>query len=346
MASNAQSKSELSDQDLDLINLLQWAPRITWGEAAEILEAHPTTLAGRWEKLRTSGLAWLTAQVSRSDSRNLLSFQELSCDAQQWGQVVEELVAMPEVLSVEAFGREPDLGLTVVSRDLQSLSHVIEERISRVQGVVKIHNMISTKLHRAGDKWRLDRLTEEQIRAAQAWVAAEQESLPAGGTPLTEDQRPVIEALMLDGRASAAEIARTTGLHPATARRYLHKVLASGLLSIRCDLNQQWSAAPITTQWFTRLDANQHEAAADALSQDPRTRVVSSITGRANLMVVMWLSSVGEILEAECAIQAAVAGIEIQESVVSLRPIKRMGWVLGVDGHGGKDFISPRLHLG
>ena len=44
MASNGQSKTELSDQDLELISLLQWAPRITWGEAAEILDAHPTTL--------------------------------------------------------------------------------------------------------------------------------------------------------------------------------------------------------------------------------------------------------------------------------------------------------------
>lgn len=345
MASNGQSKTELSDQDLELISLLQWAPRITWGEAAEILDAHPTTLAGRWEKLRSSGAAWITAQVNLNDPRNLLSFQEISCDAQQWDHVVKELVAMPEVLSVEAFCREPDLGLTVVSRDLQSLSRIIEEKISRVQGIVKIHNMISTKLHRAGDKWRLDRLSDEQRAAAQAWVKAEQESLPVSSTPLGEDQRPVIEALMLDGRASAAEIARTTGLHPATARRYLHKVLASGLLSIRCDLIQRVSASPITAQWFTRLDANLHETAAEALSHDPRTRVVTSITGHANLMVVMWLGSVGEILEAERAIQSAVSGIETQETVVSLRPIKRMGWVLGTEGHVGKKFVSPELHL-
>lgn len=345
MSSNGQAKAELSDQDLELISLLQWAPRITWGEAAEILDAHPTTLAGRWEKLRSSGSAWITAQVNLNDPRNLLSFQEVSCSTHQWNGVVEELVAMPEVLSVEAFGREPDLGLTVVSRDLPSLSRIIEEKISRVQGVVKIHNMISTKLHRAGDKWRLDRLSDGQRRAAQAWVAAEQESLPISSTPLNEDHRPVIEALMLDGRASAAEIARITGLHPATARRYLHKVLASGLLSIRCDLIQGFSATPITAQWFTRLDANRHEAAAEALARDPRTRVVTSITGRANLMVVMWLHSVGEILEAERAIQSAVSGIEIQETVVSLRPIKRMGWVLDAETHAGKKFISPRLHL-
>ena len=57
MLSNGHIKSELSPQDQELISLLQWAPRITWGEAAEILGAHATTLAGRWEKLERSGLS-------------------------------------------------------------------------------------------------------------------------------------------------------------------------------------------------------------------------------------------------------------------------------------------------
>ena len=64
MLSNGHIKSELSPQDQELISLLQWAPRITWGEAAEILGAHATTLAGRWEKLERSGIAWITAQVN------------------------------------------------------------------------------------------------------------------------------------------------------------------------------------------------------------------------------------------------------------------------------------------
>ena len=221
MLSNGHIKSELSPQDQELISLLQWAPRITWGEAAEILGAHATTLAGRWEKLERSGIAWITAQVNLSDTRNQLSFIEISCDPGGWAHVVDTFTAMPEVISVEAFAPSPDLGLTVLSHDLESLSRFVEEQISQVPGVAKVQLMLSSRLHRAGDKWRLDRLSDEQRAAAQAWTSAEQAALPTSTTALGEDQRPVIEALMRDGRASAAEIARSTGLHPADAERLL-----------------------------------------------------------------------------------------------------------------------------
>ncbi|WP_186317222.1 Lrp/AsnC family transcriptional regulator [Kocuria marina] len=345
MLSNGHIKSELSPQDQELISLLQWAPRITWGEAAEILGAHATTLAGRWEKLERSGIAWITAQVNLSDTRNQLSFIEISCNPGGWAHVADTFTAMPEVISVEAFAPSPDLGLTVLSHDLESLSRFVEEQISQVPGVAKVQLMLSSRLHRAGDKWRLDQLSDEQRAAAQAWTSAEQAALPTSTTALGEVQRPVIEALMRDGRASAAEIARSTGLHPATARRYLQKVLASGLLSIRCDLVQGLSSSPVTAQWFMRLNAYRHEDAAEALAKDPRTRVVSSITGRSNMMVVMWLSSVGEIIEAEQAIQSLVSDVEIQESVISLRPLKRMGWVLENERNATRTFVAPHLHL-
>lgn len=346
MASNEQIKSELSPQDLELISLLQWAPRITWGEAAEILDTHPTTLAGRWEKLRQSGVAWITAQVNLRDPRNLVSVMTVSCDPQEWDHVVESVVAMPEVLAAEALGHDAALGLTVLSQDFGSLSRIIEEDVSKIRGVTKIHNMITTKMHQSADTWRLNKLSDVQREAVQAWAHADRESVQPSTGPLTEDHLPVIKALMLDGRASAAEIARSTGLHPATARRHVHRVLSSGLLSIRCDLAQQYSAAPVTARWFARLDANRHEAAAEALARDPRTRIVSSITGGANFTVVMWLSSVAEILDAERTIQSVISEVVIRESVVALRPLKRMGWVLRENGYVGNRFVPPRLNLG
>lgn len=144
MLSNGHIKSELSPQDQELISLLQWAPRITWGEAAEILGAHATTLAGRWEKLERSGIAWITAQVNLSDTRNQLSFIEISCDPGAWAHVVDTFTAMPEVISVEAFAPSPDLGLTVLSHDLESLSRFVEEQISQVPGVAKVQLMLSS----------------------------------------------------------------------------------------------------------------------------------------------------------------------------------------------------------
>lgn len=335
---------ELSPLDLSLINLLQFAPRITWGEAGEILGTHPTTLAVRWDRLRESGAAWMTAQVQVKSGPAELAFIELESRSDLIPETVAALVAMPQVLSVESFSGERNLGLTVTACNLAELSTLVEEKISRVPGVKGLRVLLASQLHSTGDSWRLKVLSPEQVERAQAAAAAEAKSLPRRSS-LTEEHWAVAQVLMRDGRASAAEIARSTGLHPATARRHLQKVLASGAIRLRCDLAQSLSGHPLTVQWFTRLNAADHAAAAARLSEDSRTRVVASITGDANFLVVMWLKNVAEIMEAEQFIQSCAPEISIQQSVVSLRPVKRMGWVLDQQGLNSGEFVLPQLPL-
>lgn len=335
---------ELSPLDLSLINLLQFAPRITWGEAGEILGTHPTTLAVRWDRLRESGAAWMTAQIQIDPGPAGLAFIELESRSDLIPETVAALVAMPQVLSVESFSGERNLGLTVTACNLAELSTLVEEKISRVPGVKGLRVLLASQLHSTGDSWRLKVLSAEQVERAQAAAAAEATSLPRRSS-LTEEHWAVAQVLMRDGRASAAEIARTTGLHPATARRHLQKVLASGAIRLRCDLAQSLSGHPLTVHWFTRLSAADHAAAAARLSEDSRTRVVASITGDANFLVVMWLKNVAEIMGAEQFIQSCAPEISIQQSVVSLRQVKRMGWVLDQQGLNSGEFVLPQLPL-
>ena len=249
---------ELSPLDLSLINLLQFAPRITWGEAGEILGTHPTTLAVRWDRLRESGAAWMTAQIQIESGPAELAFIELESRSDLIPETLAALVAMPQVVSVESFSGERNLGLTVTACNLAELSALVEEKISRVPGVKGLRVLLASQLHSTGDSWRLKVLSAEQVERAQA-AAAEATSLPRRSS-LTEEHWAVAQVLMRDGRASAAEIARTTGLHPATARRHLQKVLASGAIRLRCDLAQSLSGHPLTVQWFTRLSAADHAA--------------------------------------------------------------------------------------
>ncbi|WOO96657.1 Lrp/AsnC family transcriptional regulator [Micrococcus terreus] len=335
---------ELSPLDLSLINLLQFAPRITWGEAGEILGTHPTTLAVRWDRLRESGAAWMTAQIQIEPGPAGLAFIELESRSDLIPETLAALVAMREVVSVESFSGERNLGLTVTACNLAELSTLAEEKISRVPGVKGLRVLLASQLHSTGDSWRLKVLSPEQVERAQAAAAAQAKSRPRR-SGLTEEHWAVAQVLMRDGRASAAEIARSTGLHPATARRHLQKVLASGAIRLRCDLAQSLSGHPLTVQWFTRLNAADHAAAAARLSEDSRTRVVASITGDANFLVVMWLKNVAEIMEAEQFIQSCAPEISIQQSVVSLRQVKRMGWVLDQQGLNSGEFVLPQLPL-
>lgn len=344
MTERRAARAEATEQDLALISVLQHVPRITWGDAGEVLGVHPTTLAARWDRLREAGLAWISAQPDIRDTPAGLAFVELSCLPHAGAPALETLAAMPEVWSVDVFSGEPDVGLTVVTEDVHALSRLVERDLAAVPGVSAVKVLLSSRLHVPGHRWRLDVLDAAQEAHLGRIAAAEADALPPRA-PLQPEHWPVVEALMRDGRASAAEIARTTGLHPATARRHLQRVLASGMLNLTCDLAQSLAGVPLTVQWFARLDAAQHGAAAARLGEDPRTRLVASVTGRSNLVVVKWLTSVADVLEAEQGMQELVPDIEIRQSVVSLRAVKRLGRILEDGGRAGPRFVVPEFPL-
>ncbi|WP_448852494.1 Lrp/AsnC family transcriptional regulator [Corynebacterium sp. 335C] len=321
---------ELTEHDLELINVLQWSPRITWGDAAEILGVHPTTLSTRWERLTSAGLAWVNA-LRRTDGGAAVAFAEIRCAPAHVREVTDHMTALPGVVSADVLAGTPDLGLTLIADDLRELHGLIRDGIRSAPHVTASEVMLCTRLHVAGHQWRLDALDDR--RAGLAREAAERDAAALGpAQPLLPEHRPVLEVLRRDGRASAAEIARETGLHPATARRYLHKVLASGEVTLRCDFAQLHSGYPLSVQWLARLDAREHEAAAERLAADPRVRLVASLAGQANLVVTMWISDIAGIVDAECALEEACPGLEIDHNLVTLRPVKRFGWILDGDG--------------
>ena len=47
------------ETDLQLVNLLQIDPRISWSKAGEILQMSPTTVANRWNHLVEKWLDWI-----------------------------------------------------------------------------------------------------------------------------------------------------------------------------------------------------------------------------------------------------------------------------------------------
>ena len=126
-------------------------------------------------------------------------------------------------------------------------------------------------------------------------------------------------------------MARSLGRHPATVQRQLNRVLASGILSFRCEIAQRYSSFPVTCQWFVNVPAGQHEAAAAGIRTISNVRLSASTTGPTNFVIIMWLHTLADVMSAELALQQKVPGIEIVESAVMLRTVKRVGWMLKED---------------
>jgi DNA-binding Lrp family transcriptional regulator len=325
---------ELSEDDLALINALQIAPRLSWSDAADVLGVHATTLASRWDRLRAAGASWTTAHLIGDPKRMCLAFVAVDCEMNRREQVTASLAAVPEIVTVEEAASNRDLMLTVVTRSLEEFSTKVVSRLKETEGLVKYHTALCTRLHSGGGEWRLNVLNRAQqtalgelARSAGSGAerpGAARERLPASHLDL-------LPYLARDGRATAADIARALGRNPATVQRQLNRVLASRLLSLRCEIAQRYSSFPVTCQWFVNVPAGQHESAAAEIRTIRNVRLSASTTGPTNFVIIMWLQSLADVMDAELALQQKVPGIDLVESVVMLSTVKRVGWMLNED---------------
>lgn len=325
---------ELSEEDLRLINALQISPRISWSDAAEVLGVHATTLASRWDRLRDAGAAWTTAHLMGDPQSACLAMVDVDCEMHLRPEVTTALAALPQVITVEEAASNRDLMLTVVTQDLSEFSNHLVPRLKEIRGLTKYRTSLCTRIHTSGTSWRLNVLSRREQQALRA-LAGPEVSNPtapdAGIMSLPESHLALFPFLARDGRASAADIARGLGRHPATLQRQLGRVLASRLLSFRCEVAQKFSGFPITCQWFANVPAGQHDAAATELRAVRNVRFTASTTGSTNFVIIMWLRSLADVLEMELAIQQRIPGIELAESVVMLNTAKRVGWMLNRD---------------
>ncbi|MET4592182.1 DNA-binding Lrp family transcriptional regulator [Arthrobacter sp. 754] len=323
----------LSEEDLALINVLQVAPRISWADAAEVLGVHATTLAARWDRLRSAGAAWTTAHLIGDPKQMCLALVDVDCEMRLRAEVTAELAAIPDVVTVEEAASNRDLMLTVISPTLEQFTDHVLPRFKEIPGLLKYRTSLGTRLHSAGHTWRLNALDNAQQNALRAVVGHETAGSagPRAGSPLPQSHLDLIPFLARDGRASAADIARSLGRSPATVQRQLNRVVSSGLLTFRCDIAQNLSGYPVSCQWFANVPPGQHETAAAELRGLRTVRLNASTSGRTNFVILMWLKSLADVMTAELALQQRIPDIELVESAVILSRAKRMGWMLNPD---------------
>lgn len=329
---------ELPQDDLELINALQIAPRISWTQAGEILDKHPTTLAARWQRLREAGLAWVTGTPLGAPGTTTLSVHDIVCEAGRRQDVIRALCNIPEVISVEESAHNRNLILTVGTPNWVELTRRVIPQFSSIPGVLTFKSTVITTLHSTGNAWRLDTLSHRQQTALK--TAAGRPRPYSGRLPAT--YWPIVRMLIRDGRATPVEIAHETGQHPSTARRQLTRVLDSGTLAFRCELAQDYSGFPISCRWSAQVPPRDQLSAASFLAGYRNLRLCASTTGTSNFTFILWLHSTAEIGELEAEFQAAIPDARIVESSVTINYIKRVGWMLNPDGTATGEVILPR----
>lgn len=317
----------VTDEDLELINALQFAPRAPWSALGPVLGRHPTRLAHRWERLKEAGVAWVIAYPKQRGGRRSMAFVSLSAAPGHNGALLEDLLTMPHVASVEDAVGQSDFQLTVLCEDYRQLATEVLAPLRQDPRIAHLNTSLATEERATGGVWRLDALTPAQETALTRLAPTPQyrtQTEPAGLGEL-------LQALGADGRADVNELAAAMGVHPSTAGRRLRQAIDEDLLSFRCDMAQYDSGFPVWCQWHARVPPADHGAVHEFLKRYRTLRLLLSVTGEANLVFTLWLRHAGEIQELELALLASVPSVKLLHTDAGLRMYKRMGRLIGVD---------------
>lgn len=317
----------ISETDLALIEALQAAPRAAWSEIGKALDLDATTAARRWERLRAAGLAWITGYDSAKTTT--VAFVEVRCRPQQLDTVSAAASALPWVFSVDETAGDFDLLLSVGATDLAALGRWTRRDLGGLDGVRSIRTRIGITLYGEGSDWRVHAM--EPARLAEL-SPERRSSQTAYGTAREDRMSPATQALykMLgeNGRASYTDLGAAAGISEYTARRRIHRMLREGDLILRCDLAYPLAGLPVTAIYRMSVPHGELEAIGRVLARQHHVRMCASVSGPHNLLVHVLLHGLHGIDAFESRLAAEIPRLEVKDRTLTLRTVKRMGWLL------------------
>lgn len=252
-----------------------------------------------------------------------VAYLELRCAPGQVIPVAQQLAEDPHALTVEVTTGGVDLFVTAATADLTQLSAYLLQRVDVISGVIGTTTRILTGLYRTGADWRVDAPPTPTVRRQ----SGRRSPRPSATAPSAAD-RALLVQLGLDGRATWADLARTSGLSQVTVRRRTAHLIRTGAAALRTEVAAPAVGWPIAVHFMVEVPSSLLAEAARAAARHPQVRMVATVASRPSLIVTAWLRRVEQIHEFERALQEKIPQLIVVRRLVGLRTIKRMGRVL------------------
>jgi len=324
----------MDETDLQLVNLLQIDPRMSWAQAAQILGISPTTASHRWSRLVTEGLAWITTFPNLE--RQLSAIVEVDCRTEFLPPVIAALCAHPLIVSVDEATGKRDLLLTIIAPDMPTLTTLIIDWIGSLEGVYGTRTSLITNVIVGTEAWRIHAVSRDQANLAIPHFNVERTSRNGHEIDLA-----LARELAVDGRRSVASLAETLQMPTTSVHRRLQRLRVNHQIMMRCDVAPELAGWCLECTWLTTVALSNKARITELLRGHRALRSCLWLTGQNNLRLNLRVAYHGAIADVETAIAAAIPGLAPAESIVHLRSHKSMGWLLTPQGRCTGELIVP-----
>lgn len=273
----------LDELDLRLLHALQLDGRAAFSRIAGVLDVSDRTLARRFTKLRTSGVARVAGVTSSHRTGHAEWIVRLRVLPAGTAPLARALAGRPdtawvtvassgtEIVCVFRTADEGPAPLSTLGR-LPQVTHVDAQRLLRP---VMDHRWIG----------RTSALTPGQIAALRP--APAEHTTPTSRTSLTELDRRLLPALAADGRAAYPELARLVGWSESAVRRRLDELRRSGVLQFDVEVDSRLFGFTVQSLLWLTITPARLGGVARTLAGDREAAFVGTTTGPHNLIAIV-----------------------------------------------------------
>jgi DNA-binding Lrp family transcriptional regulator len=321
--------STRDDLDRRVLHALQIDGRASFARIGEVLGVSDQTVARRYARLRREGVARVLGLTDPLRLGLTPWLVRVRCTPDAAASVGEALARRPDTRWVSLISGGTEISCMVESRAADQSEVLLLRTLPRTPRVVEVAAHAILHVFYGRDLSPVSRLGPLSPDEAAALVSPDapgsRAAEPGEPVPLEKGDRRMLDALAVDGRASAAELAAATGWSQTTVRRRMAQLRSAGALYFDLDLDlAQLSPSLRAGLWLEAEPARLAEVGA-ALTTHDEVAYAAAVTGTANIYASISCQGPGAFYRYLTGPVAALPGLRRTETAPLHRTLKGAG---------------------
>ncbi|MEU2826404.1 Lrp/AsnC family transcriptional regulator [Streptomyces bacillaris] len=312
--------------DRRIVTALQIDARMPFGTLAQALGEVERTVARRVQRLVDADVLRFTAFLDevRSGLGQTVNLR-IRVEPGRADRVARALADRPDTRWVAAVTGNADISCELVADGRGALHRVVSEELPAIEGVRSTHSYPLLRHVKPTTAWHAEYLTPDEVRAVGPG--------PSSGTGTTEpfelqpSDRRLIELLVENARYSWVELAERLSVVPATARRWTERLLGSGVLALRAEIEPELLGYAVEAELWLETAPSAIESAAASLALHPAVRYCGVVAGGQALNILTVLRGTDDLFDFQVTVLGQLPGLVRCESTLVTRAHKR-GFVI------------------
>lgn len=306
------------ERDRRLIAALQCDGRLSAERAATVLGLPTRVVQRRWAELLATGSVRVVGSPPRPavDGVMLVRIRVSRGRLEALTQVLARRADVP-LIDVSTSG---DQVIAVVTPQPDGAVRFLLEELPVAPAILTVDAQTVIHVFSDTSDWTADCLSEHERQALSPPTPGDAPSEHTGD--LDGLDGAIVGALAVDGRRSAARVARSIGEPESTVRRRLAALIERRLLVTQVVVDPKALGFSVDADLRMQVAPERLDAAGRALAAHPAVHGALATTGPANLTIAVWLHDLGHLYQFITR-DLAHLGVSNVDTVLIGRTVKR-----------------------